>query len=121
MGRNVHKSHGSNRTDFYTLAGWLEQRAEWSNATRTLRGAPNRMGGAFTGMLEGAELEAFKSDLPDYVIYSYATPIAWHGRNGWVVPDTRYSQTTSCHQGAVKTAVGAIGMGNHVCDCNGVC
>ena len=41
----------------------------------------------------------------DYVIYSYATPIAWRRDGVWSVDDTRYSVTTSCHQGRVLTAV----------------
>jgi hypothetical protein len=56
----------------------------------------------------------------DYVIYSYGTPIAWrtreahYGNNGltyshrWVVPDVRYSVTTSKHQGKVRTALSQI-------------
>ena len=36
----------------------------------------------------------------DYVVTSYATPIAWHLVTGeWIVPDTKYSVTTSKHQG----------------------
>lgn len=31
----------------------------------------------------------------DYVVLSYETPIAWHTPRGWVVPDVRYSVTTS--------------------------
>ncbi len=45
----------------------------------------------------------------DYVVYSYVTPIAWHGPDGWTVPDTRYSVTTSKHQGRIATAVSQLG------------
>lgn len=31
----------------------------------------------------------------DRVIYSYATPIAWRDRGVWIVPNVRYSATTS--------------------------
>lgn len=41
----------------------------------------------------------------DYVVYSYSTPIAWHRTDQWVVPDTRYSVTTSQHQGRVGYAL----------------
>lgn len=35
----------------------------------------------------------------DYVVYSFATPIAWHLRNGlWIIPSTTYSGYTSRHQ-----------------------
>jgi len=42
-----------------------------------------------------------------YVVYSYATPIAWVRENGeWVVPAEKYSATTSRHQSIVRMAVG---------------
>lgn len=35
-----------------------------------------------------------------YVVFSYATPIAWYTeRHGWVIPPVKYSRTTSTHQG----------------------
>lgn len=37
----------------------------------------------------------------DYVIYSYGTPIAWHGPDGWNFPDEKYSVTTSRHQSKI--------------------
>lgn len=42
-----------------------------------------------------------------YVVYSYGTPIAWHddALNEWVIPDVKYSSTTSRHQNVVKGAV----------------
>jgi hypothetical protein len=41
-----------------------------------------------------------------YVVYSYATPIAWVRENGeWVVPAEKYSATTSRHQSIVRMAV----------------
>ena len=45
------------------------------------------------------------SEHPDYVVYSYGTPIAWHHAGGWSVPSVRYSVTTSKHQGIVRRAV----------------
>ena len=30
------------------------------------------------------------------VIYSYATPIAWLDGDAWVIPNVKYSATTSC-------------------------
>jgi hypothetical protein len=38
-------------------------------------------------------------DEADYVVMSYATPIAWRNGNVWRRPDLRYSVTTSRHQG----------------------
>lgn len=37
----------------------------------------------------------------DYIVYSYGTPIAWHGPDGWTFPDEKYSVTTSRHQGKI--------------------
>ena len=44
----------------------------------------------------------------DYVVYSYATPIAWHGPDGWVMPDESYSVTTSKQQGRIRTALSVL-------------
>lgn len=54
----------------------------------------------------------------DYVIFSYATPIAWHIPSNqreaemygstygfWVVPDESYSVTTSRHQHKIRAAL----------------
>lgn len=52
----------------------------------------------------------------DYVIYSYATPIAWHTPREveeggvhvggwWVFPEESYSATTTRHQGIVRVAL----------------
>lgn len=42
----------------------------------------------------------------DYVVYSYNTPIAWWTpETGWVIPDVKYSPTTSRHQSIVRLAV----------------
>lgn len=52
----------------------------------------------------------------DYIVWSYATPIAWHARLSggdregsgyrgvWVIPHVRYSQTTSKHQAIISRA-----------------
>ena len=39
-----------------------------------------------------------KLDRPDYIVYSYGTPIAWHSNSGWFMPNCKYSTTTSKHQ-----------------------
>lgn len=42
-----------------------------------------------------------------YVVFSYETPIAWVDATGaWVQPPTRYSVTTSKHQGVVRRVTG---------------
>lgn len=55
---------------------------------------------------------------PDYVIWSYETPIAWHATRHldrdidhyrpadyWVIPDVYYSTTTTRHQNIVRVAL----------------
>lgn len=68
--------------------------------------------GSGTGRLPEDWRQVFKEDSPDYVVYSYATPIAWHvpddGDDGgarWVIPDVKYSPTTTRHQNLVRTAL----------------
>jgi hypothetical protein len=50
----------------------------------------------------------------DYVVYSYGTPIAWHGPSGWVMPDERYSMTTSHHQGRIRPAISTLTDGAYI-------
>jgi hypothetical protein len=49
-----------------------------------------------------------RKEQPDYVVYSYATPIAWHHAAGWTIPNVKYSQTTTRHQHAVSMGVDHI-------------
>lgn len=62
-----------------------------------LRGGPR---GTFTslGLLPLHWRDVFYENAPDYVVWSYDTPIAWHGRHGWTVPPVKYSQTTIRHK-----------------------
>ena len=62
-----------------------------------LRGGPRGIFGSF-GLLPLHWRETFYDDKPDYVVWSYDTPIAWHGRRGWVVPPVKYSVTTIRHK-----------------------
>lgn len=55
-----------------------------------------------SGRLGGADLEIFNADCDqiDYVVTSYATPIAWHSAaTGWYKVEQKFSVTTSRHQG----------------------
>jgi hypothetical protein len=49
--------------------------------------------------------DQLKLDQPDFIVYSYGTPIAWHSNSGWFMPNCKYSVTTSKHQNYVRTAV----------------
>mgnify|MGYP007028080352 CR=1 FL=1 len=58
------------------------------------------------GRLEGDDLAAFLHSDPDYVVSSYQTPIAWHNGDGWHMGrTTKYSPTTSRHQGIIGAAI----------------
>lgn len=54
-------------------------------------------------------------DTMTYAIWSYDTPIAWrtyrNGKARWIMPDVKYSVTTSKHQGKVRTALSQISGG----------
>lgn len=69
--------------------------------------AGNLTGGDFhsTGIMPSDLARSVRDDAPDYVVYSYSTPIAWHGSRGWIVPARKYSVTTSNHQGVVRRAL----------------
>lgn len=89
-------AHGANvlanRDRMVTLS---EQGAAWRNSNGTFRGEPG--GATQTGQLP--EEFAEEAHAAAYVIYSYATPIAWRDRSGrWVFPCVSYSRTTARHQ-----------------------
>jgi hypothetical protein len=58
-----------------------------------------------TGRLPDEYEQQLRLDQPDYIVYSYGTPIAWHSNSGWFMPNCKYSVTTSKHQGYVRRAV----------------
>lgn len=50
-------------------------------------------------------LHSLVKDNHVYVVYSYATPIAWWtDQAGWTIPEVKYSATTSRHQSIVRRA-----------------
>ncbi|HLS01869.1 MAG TPA: hypothetical protein VK054_07825 [Beutenbergiaceae bacterium] len=60
-----------------------------------------------TGRLPKEWVEVYRSDRENpgisYVVYSYATPIAWVRADGeTVIPDVGYSLTTTRHQGMCR-------------------
>lgn len=89
-------AHGTNAHAHRALAVTLSHNGTaWKNANGTLRGEAG--GATVTGQLPREFAE--EAHAATYVIYSYATPIAWQDRSGrWVVPMVRYSVTTSRHQ-----------------------
>lgn len=55
--------------------------------------------------------KAFKNvNDADYVVMSYSTPIGVHSpTKGWVIPETKYSSTTSKHQSQLRKGAAASG------------
>lgn len=91
----------------------------------SLCGKPGNASGWAVGRLP----EQYRSSVyhADYVVYSYATPIAWHLPAGspssayppgvwysmhpdgeWITPEEKYSVTTSKHQGHIFTAISQL-------------
>lgn len=66
-----------------------------------------------TGMLPAHLAEQMRSHKPSYVIKSYHTPVAWYGEKGWVVPDVKYSRTTSRLQGTLKRSINSHFVDGH--------
>lgn len=63
---------------------------------------------------EGQLPDEYKASLAqaDYVVFSYRTPIAWHLRGdyvgeslAWVIPDVKYSNTTSAQQSKIRACI----------------
>ena len=53
--------------------------------------------------------ERFRQGAVVQVIYSYGTPIAWLDAGAWIIPNVRYSATTSTkHQSQLYRLPGAI-------------
>jgi hypothetical protein len=85
------------------------------NATRSLQGGTvdafaRDCYGCTRGRLAGADLDQWSADIDDvdYVITSFATPIAWHTSRGWHLVDQRFSPTTSGHQSQVRRGLATI-------------
>lgn len=68
-------------------------------------GDPVRVGYNY-GRMDRSLIDSLRS--AHYVIYSYSTPIAWRTVDGWVVPDDKFSVTTSKHQSTVRYAISMV-------------
>ena len=69
------------------------------------RGGSRKRLGSDTGMLSDEHVKQLEADNPHYIVKSYDTPIAWHGSKGWVIPDAKYSRTTSRLQGTLRRSL----------------
>lgn len=64
-----------------------------------------------SGRLPAEYAQRFYDDAPTYVLFSYATPIAWRTDQGeWVVPDVKYSVTTGRHQSIARVGIRKSGQ-----------
>jgi len=61
------------------------------------------------GQLDAERIVRFRADRPTFAVYSYATPIAWRASDGsWVMPNERYSSSTSCHQSVTRSMLRGV-------------
>lgn len=93
------------RTDFAPI---LAAREPFANGTGSLTGAPGGGHPDASGWLAGNDLFAWQHDARDveYVVRSYATPIAWLRADGtWYEVAQKFSRTTSCHQGLIGVGI----------------
>jgi len=78
-----------------------------SGAMHGARASHYNSAGRLDGLARSAYLAAdYRGELA-YIIYSYATPIAWRTSDGsWFLPTDSYSVTTSRHQTLIRVALG---------------
>ena len=113
--------------DLWTvLANYMDGLEDFNSDRDSLRGRyyewASQVRNINTGLMPSDEAARMNDSLISYVIYSYNTPIAYRrvadwNKNGtanyeWVVPDVRYSVTTSKHQGKVRTAASILNRGD---------
>jgi hypothetical protein len=61
-------------------------------------------------MSEGSKASIKALSDIDYVVHSYATPIGVHSQSqGWVIPEDKYSVTTSKHQSQLRRGASMSG------------
>lgn len=86
----------------------MAERREFRNRTGSLWGQWCNGPIWLAGVLPSSYVDELKELAPVYVVYSYETPIAWATKNDelLIVPDVRYSLTTSQHQYGCLTIAG---------------
>ncbi len=65
-----------------------------------------------TGQLPNPDSYGWKTGKV-YVVFSYRTPIAWtysYQGNDWMIPDVKYSPTTTNHQSVTSVAIANRGF-----------
>lgn len=91
------------RVSNYSARPLIERRRDFKTHSDNFRGETHKPGDyVFTGRLSGKHSETLSQ--ADYIVFSYATPIAWHLPDGWVVPPVTYSVSTARHQSIARAA-----------------
>lgn len=115
MAKKAFKTHGQNRTDSRTLAEWLRAKEEFTgnSASGKTVGKYDTYSDRLRYAVSEDVVRSFENGVRDgdvdYVVYSYATPMAWHSQtDGWVMPDAKYSVTTSKFQGTLAAALSVL-------------
>jgi hypothetical protein len=103
------------RSSFYTFAQVLRVHESFKTYGKFegQAGKPGDFTHAFLGQLQEPYRTQFTrtADRIDYVVYSYATPIAWHNEMSgeWVTTDdASYSPRTTTHQSKIYTAISVL-------------
>jgi len=109
----------SARADREKLVQLLSEHRTFRNSNGSLVGKPHVAGQSLPDNATGElpdDIRPLTTDA-DYIVYSYETPIAWHVQTlqnrdetghphgKWMLPDVRYSATTSRHQQAIALAL----------------
>ena len=119
------------RSAFHHFAAAMNQRTPFKTSG-ALKGGPSPEAKYFSGWNLGHLNEKWYDSVrsADYIVWSYGTPIAWHVpctcngmgfianrwvftgecgcKSGWVVPDDKYSVTTTKHQSKIVAAVSEL-------------
>lgn len=89
----------------------IANREPFTNSTGSFRGVSGDKANNGTGLMPKDEAYDYLAQkmwgFIDYVVFSYATPIAWYSnRDGWHVTKEGYSMTTKCkHLPPVREAM----------------
>jgi len=98
--------YGKGRTSWIDFRDVILSGEAFTISSGTFYGGPVKPGYAAhleMGRMPNNEREIFRALAPeiDYVIYSYATPIAWHERGAdvWHLTEAGHSNSTKRHKG----------------------
>mgnify|MGYP006269992229 CR=1 FL=1 len=93
------------RLSHFNIGAAIARMEDFKSNTGSMRGSKVSYPPS-SGRMPSAEAEKMAGHNVDYVVHSYATPIAYHHEGGWEYPDVSYSSSTSKHQSIVRGALG---------------